>query len=144
MSKFNPQPKEGPKPKKEKKPLRRTAIKKKFKVTGEKNVFHEVLDGLSDMEETKCFVCQIPIALVTHCNFGHVLSKGKYSKFRLNPDNIVLLCHRIIADDDGSQGCHHSWDFKPRSELTGEGWERIKELEAELKEHYKNLEDEVI
>lgn len=141
MGEFRPYPKQGPKPKKEKKPLKRTAIKKKFVNHGEKDVFHEVLDELSYMEETKCYVCQIPIALVTHCNFAHVLPKGKYERFRLNPANIVLLCHRIIADEDGNQGCHHSWDFKPRSELTGEGWEKMKELEAELKKEYKELEN---
>jgi len=31
MGEFKPYPKQGPKPKKEKKPLKRTAIKKKFK-----------------------------------------------------------------------------------------------------------------
>lgn len=139
---FNPQPKKGTPPKKEKKPLKRSAIKKKFKVTGEGCTFATVLDNLSDMEETKCFVCQIPIAYVDHNNFAHVLSKGKYPLFRLEPENIRLLCHRIIADDDGNQGCHYAWDFKPRSELVGEGWERMKELEAELKECYKELENE--
>lgn len=140
MSEFRPYPKQGPKPKKEKKPLKRSAIKKKFKVTGEGETFSTVLDNLSDMEETKCFVCGIPIALVTHNNFAHVLSKGKYPLFRLEPENIRLLCHRIIADDDGGQGCHFAWDFKPRSELIGEGWDKMKELEAELKQHYAFVE----
>ena len=137
---FNPQPKQGMPPKKQPKPIKRSAIKKKFKSTGEKNTFHEVLDNLSDHEETVCYVCGIPIALVTHCNFSHVLPKGKYSLFRNNPNNIKLLCHRIVADKDGNQGCHFSWDFKPRSELKGDGWEKMFELEEELKQEYKRIE----
>ena len=140
MGEFRPCPKEGPKPKKTPKALKRSAIKKKFKATGEKETFHEVLDSLSDFEPTTCFVCGINVAVVTHCNMAHVLSKGKYPLFRNNPDNIRILCHRIIADENG-QGCHFAWDMTPRSKLVGEGWERMKELEIDLKEEYNSLTD---
>lgn len=135
--KFNPQPKSIT-VKKTPKPLKRTAIKKKFKVTGEKNVFEDVLDNIPYDTETKCFVCGQLIALVMPHNFAHVLSKGKYAKFRLKPENIVLLCHKIIADKDG-QGCHYAYDFTPNSELNGEGWEKLFELREKLKEEYKKL-----
>lgn len=140
MSKFNPMPKKGMPPKKQPKPIKRSAIKKKFKSTGEKDTFHEVLDNLSDFEPTRCFVCGIKVAVVTHCNMAHVLSKKQYSLFRNNPNNIKILCHRIVADKDGNQGCHYAWDMTPRSKLVGEGWEKLLELEEELKIEYKRIE----
>lgn len=137
MGVFNPQPKSVT-IKKTKNPLRRTAIKKKFKVTGEKDLFHEVLDNLSDSEECKCFVCGTPIALVMPHNFAHVLSKKQYPRMRLHSDNIVLLCHKIIADKNG-QGCHYAYDMTPHSNLKGEGWERLFELKENLKQLYRRL-----
>jgi len=137
---FNPRPKQGMPPKKEKKPLKRTALKKTFKATGEKDVFESVLDNISDLEDTKCFVCGVRVAVVTHSNFGHVLSKGQYPKFRLNPKNIVILCHRIIADKDGNQGCHFQWDMRPRSEIIDNPeWQELFDLETQLKEEYKRI-----
>lgn len=140
MSKFNPQPKSIT-IKKTPKPLKRSPLKKKFNATGEKNVFKSVIDRLSDNEPCECFVCGTPIALVMPHNFAHVLSKGKYPKMRLEPRNIVLLCHKIIASEKGSngQGCHYAFDFTPHSELKGEGWEKIFNLREELKEEYKKL-----
>jgi hypothetical protein len=110
------------------------------KPTGEKHVFEAKLEQIGDSEETKCFVCQQRIALVMPHNFAHVLSKGCYPLFRLNPDNIVLLCHKIIADKNGN-GCHYLYDMTPHSELKGEGWERLFELRDKLKEEYKSVSD---
>jgi len=106
--------------------------------TGEANVFESVLENMPQVE-TRCFVCNVRVAVVTHNNMAHVLSKGKFPKMRLDHNNIRILCHRFVADKDGNQGCHFAWDMKPRSELTGDGWERMKELEADLKEIYKTL-----
>jgi 5-methylcytosine-specific restriction endonuclease McrA len=138
--KFNPQPKPEKTPKKEKKPIKRSALKRNYKPTGESSIFEAVLDGISDMEETKCFVCGIRVAVVTHNNMAHVLSKKQYPKFRLNPKNIVILCHRIIADEHGFQGCHFSYDMTPHSQLKGEGWEKLFELREQLKQEYKELD----
>lgn len=113
------------------------------KATGEKDVFHSVLDNLPDDQETKCFICRDRISVITPSNFAHVLSKKKYPLFRNNPDNIRILCHKIIADEAGGQGCHYAWDFKPRSELKGDNWERMFKLEEELKEQYKKLENDL-
>lgn len=112
---------------------------KKHEPTGEKDVFHAVLDNLND-EPTRCFVCQTPIALVTHNNFAHVLPKGKYPRFRLNPDNVVLLCHRFVAVD-GNPGCHYLLDMTPNSELKGEGWDRLFALKERLKQEYSKLDE---
>ena len=106
--------------------------------TGEASVFKSILENMPETE-TRCFVCNVRVAVITPSNMAHVLPKGKYAKMRLDPNNIRILCHRLVADNDGNQGCHFAWDMKPRSELTGEGWERMKELEHDLKEIYKTL-----
>jgi len=143
--KFNPQPKKGMPPKKTPKPLKRTAIKKKFKKTGEGETFEVVLNNLSDMEPTCCFVCGLPIAIVTHNNFAHVVSKKQFPLLRNEPEAIRILCHSIVSRVNEvtglpTNGCHSDWDTKPRSELTHEMWIPMFELEAELKEHHKELE----
>lgn len=142
---FNPQPKQGPKPKKEKKPLRRTAIKKKFKKTGEGETFHMVMDSMGETPIV-CFVCGILIPYTDHNNYAHVLSKKKYPLLRNEPEAIKILCHSLVSrinEQTGlpTNGCHSDWDTKPRSELTHEMWTPMFELEAELKEHYKTLTD---
>lgn len=109
--------------------------------TGEKDTFHAVLDNLPDTE-TVCFVCGVRIAVVTVHNFSHILPKGKYPLYRNNPENIRLLCHRFVADKDGFQGCHYSSDMRPRSEIINDpNWQKFFELEAVLKEEYKQLEN---
>ena len=104
--------------------------------TGEGELFEEIMKDFGD-DPVKCFVCGRRISLLMPHNFAHVLPKGKYSSFRLYKPNIVILCHLIVADETG-QGCHHAWDFRPRSELKGVGWERMFELEEELKQKHKD------
>jgi len=109
--------------------------------TGEKDVFLAKLDSLDEFE-TRCFVCKTRIALVTPSNFAHVLSKKQYPLFRLNPENLVLLCHRLVADADGFQGCHYKFDMEPRSKIDNDPlWKPLLDLEAELKEEYKKLKE---
>jgi hypothetical protein len=107
--------------------------------TGENSVFESIVEGLSDTE-TVCFVCKIRVPIITHSNIAHVLPKGRYPKMRLDPNNLVVLCHKIVADENG-QGCHYAYDMTPHSELKGEGWERLFELRDQLKETYKTLTD---
>lgn len=141
---FKPDPKPEKREKKKPKPLKRTAIKKKFKATGEKHVFEEVLDEIPYDGPTRCFVCGRQLSLVTHNNFAHVLSKGKYPDLRLYPPNIKILCHYSIAINRGdgtpTNGCHSDWDTKPRSSLKDPMWDKMFELEAELKELHRNGE----
>jgi len=105
--------------------------------TGEGEMFREIaLNQLPD-ETTKCFVCKKVIAIVTHNNMAHILAKGKYPKFRLNPDNIRILCFNIQGT-----GCHSKLDARPRSEIINDpDWQELFELESQLKEEYKQLED---
>ena len=124
---FRPDPKPEPKPKKEKKPLKRTAIKKKFKITGEASIFEEI----AEEREWVCFVTGDKLTELTPTQFMHVLPKAlnKYPKMKLYKPNIVLA----------SNDTHYRWDFMPRSSLIGEGWDRLRKLESELKEKYKTL-----
>lgn len=104
--------------------------------TGEGELFEEIMKGFGD-EPVKCFVCGRRITLLMPHNFAHVLPKGKYSSFRLYKPNIVILCHLIVADETG-QGCHHAWDFRPRSEIKDkQKWQKMFELEEELKNKHK-------
>lgn len=142
---FNPQPKKGMPEKKKPKPLKRSPIKRKYKPTGEKYTFEEVLDDIPYDGPTRCFVCGIKIAIVTHNNFAHILSKKKFPLFRNAPDNIKLMCHSPIArinevTGKPTNGCHSDFDTKPRSELTHEMWDKVFKLKEELLEEYKRIE----
>lgn len=110
--------------------IRRVSSKKP---TGEREVFQGIADNLRD--RWNCFVCGRPLGDLTASNFAHVLPKAlnKYPLFKLNPDNIRLLCH----DSYGS--CHHRFDKEPRSTLTEPMWQPLFDLEAQLKEEYKQL-----
>jgi hypothetical protein len=101
------------------------------KATGEKNVFEQVLDNLDEFE-TRCFICEKRVAVVTHHNFAHILAKGRYPKFRLNPDNIRIMCYNIQGT-----GCHSRYDFSPKSELTDPMWDKVWQLREKLLNEYK-------
>lgn len=112
---------------------KKTGYKYERKATGEKDVFEVVLERLGD-DPVECFVCGKRLTLLTHHNYAHILRKGTYPKFRLNPDNIQIMCYTI----DGT-GCHTKFDFHPRSTLNGPGWAKVFKLEAELKRQYNEL-----
>lgn len=105
--------------------LKRVAIKKKFKPTGEKILFEAIWNSRKHVSfidenflgnEAKTFF------------FAHVLPKGKYPNFRLLDRNIVLL----------TQEQHHQFDFMPRSEIINHPqWQKLFELEEKLKSEYK-------
>ena len=101
------------------------------------HVFEQVLEDIGDLV-ARCFVCNERITLVTHSNYAHVLPKGKYPKFKLNPDNIKLMCFKPIADESGN-GCHYLYDHTPHSNLKGEGWQKLFTLRDELIKQYTNL-----
>lgn len=62
--------------------------------------------------------------------FSHVLPKGSYPKYRLNPENIVLKTPKM----------HHAYHTKGKSELLeseyGEQWKAFFELKAKLAAKY--------
>jgi len=108
------------------------AKKPSFKATGEKDVFHVVLDSFGD-DPITCFVCGKRLSITTHHNFAHILRKGRYERFRLNPDNIRIMCYNIQGT-----GCHSVFDNNPRSDIINKPeWQKVFELEEKLKEEYK-------
>lgn len=130
---FRPNPKPEKTPKKVKKPLKRTALKKVYKNKGEMNCFQEVLDEIPDTDVTRCFVCGKQINILTHSNFAHILAKGRYPRFRTYAANIKILCFNI----DGT-GCHSILDHQPRSVIQNDPkWQPLLELAEQLKQEYK-------
>lgn len=105
---------------------RKTFFKPK-KGTGEKEIFEEI----AAEREWVCFVTQKNLMELTATQFGHVLPKAlnKYPLFKLHKPNIQLFSNEI----------HYRWDHMPRSTLVEPMWKKLFELEAELKEEYKNL-----
>lgn len=114
------------------KPIKKKQIQYRRKRTGEKEVFESIWNAL---EEKTCFVCGRQIGEPSASNFGHCIPKAlnKYPLFKLNPENIKLLCH------DSYNSCHHRWDHTPRSSLKESMWKKMFDLEKKLIEDYKNL-----
>jgi len=109
---------------------------------GEGEMFRELALNMLDEEATRCWICGLPIPALTYSNMSHVLPKGKYPLFRLRPDNIKILCHRLVADENGKNGCHNQLDGRPRSEIINDpNWQKFFELEEQLKEEYKSITD---
>lgn len=104
------------------------SISERKKATGEKEIFKEI----AETQEHSCFVCGRTIGELTVSNFAHILPKAlnKYPLFKLNIDNIKLFCH------DSYSSCHHRFDKEPRSSLTEPMWQKVFELEKQLKEEY--------
>lgn len=104
------------------------------RATGEGSLMEEIVLNLPD-HETRCFVCDKRIAVLTYSNMAHVLSKGRFPLFRLNPNNIRILCFNIQGT-----GCHSRYDHQPKSTLIEPGWQKLFDLAEELKIEYKKLE----
>lgn len=128
--KFSPQPKQGI-IKKEKKPIRRTALNKAKKPTGEKQIFTELADENCINGVWYCWVSKERLEYLSASSFMHVLSKSQtfYPEFKLKKENIKIVADRI----------HHRWDQTPRSSLTEPMWDKLKILESSLKAEYEQL-----
>jgi hypothetical protein len=114
------------KPKKVNKPLTRVPLSYKREPTGEKNIFEEIWNE----RPHKSFINGEDIPYFDVSCFAHVLPKaqGKFPKFKLYKDNIVLI----------SRTQHYQWDNGLRSELKLlPEWDKMFKLEAELIEEYK-------
>ena len=109
----------------------RKPLFKPKKGTGEAEVFAEI----AEEREWICFVTGRHLSGLTPTQFMHVLPKAlnKYPLFKLYKPNIQLASDEV----------HYAWDFKPRSELRKDRrFDKLFELEAELKEEYKNLKSQ--
>lgn len=81
-----------PKPRK---PLKRTKLKSKRKNTGQAEVFKEIWA----LRPHCCEVCNVNIPEATASNFSHLIPKGSYPDFMLDPRNILIKC----------KPCHDLW-----------------------------------
>lgn len=129
MKEFKSYFKEDPKPKKEKRPLKRTRIKYKKKDTGQISVFEDIAES----RDWVCFVTGKRLNQLTATNFGHVLPKAlnKYPLYKTFEKNIVLVTDEI----------HFLWDHTPRSELLAKEprFQKMFELEDKLKAQYPKI-----
>lgn len=92
------------------------------KATGELALFKSIWDAT---EGHKCWVCNEDIPSMHPIHFSHILTKGAYPGFRLNPANIKLKCYKH----------HHAWDC---GDISGPEWDKVKKLKEELKWRYYN------
>ena len=103
--------------------------RKKKGATGEFSMFQEI----ALEREPISFLSNKHVGALTVNCMSHVLAKGKYPKFRLNKNNIIILTPRE----------HRMFDFGTIAERekyakeVGCDWNIIHKLEEELKEEYK-------
>lgn len=108
--------------------IQKRPIQHRRKPTGEKEIFEEI----AEEREWTCFVSNKNLMELTPTQFMHVLPKAlnKYPLFKLYKPNIQLASNEI----------HHLWDHTPRSELKKDKrFDKLFDLEAQLKEEYKQL-----
>lgn len=121
---FRPDPKPEKTPKKAKKPLKRTSIKKKFKSSGELAIFREIWSE-------RPHVCQVTgVFLGDEFNisfFSHVVPKSLSNELRLDKRNIWLELPTI----------HYEWDHGSRNQPK---FEQKRKLFEELKREINNPE----
>ncbi len=120
---FNPQPKKGMPAKKAKKPLKRTALKKAYKSTGEKAIFEEILQERGAKSQIS------GVELAGEFNafwFSHILGKKAYPSYIKNKRNIIL---KTPAE-------HIAWETDKGSLRSVPRWKWVFELEQQLKEEY--------
>lgn len=83
----------------------------KRKPTGEKEVFKRIWES----NPHECLTCGVHIKEARAINFSHLLPKGTYPKYRLDPRNIVLQCG----------GCHQRWHIYHSALRDHKNWSRF-------------------
>ncbi len=125
---FRPDPKPERKPKKQRQPFKRTAIKYKKEPTGELELFKEIAKERGSASQ----ISNERIGFLSPINFIHILAKGqnKYPKFILNKKNIII----------GTWQEHHEYDNGSHEKLRKDpSWKWVFKLRDELIEEYKKL-----
>jgi len=99
--------------------------KVKYKIKTQRKTSGELLLYWKIWEQ-RPHVCQVsgePIRTFDIRCFSHILTKGAYPSYRLDPDNIILITPQM----------HHEWEFGSRS---APYWNWVKEKEQQLKRQY--------
>lgn len=105
---FNPQLKKGMPPKKAKKPLKRSPIRKKFKKSGELEIFKEIWKERPHI----CQVTGLPIHEFNVMCFSHVVMKSLAKKLRLDKRNIWLVLPSIHVEWENGDRNQPKFDKK--------------------------------
>jgi hypothetical protein len=108
MKEFKSYPKSGKTPKKAKKPLKRTAIKKKFKKSGEMEIFKEIWEERPHV----CQVTGLPIHEFSVMCMSHVMPKSIASELRLDKRNIWIVLPSIHMEWEGGNRNQPKFDKK--------------------------------
>ena len=103
--------------------LKRTDFKKKYKPTGEMDLFKHLWEA----RKHRCYVTGRELEFSPSICF-HILGKGAYPKYRLNPDNIIFV----------SREYHDDWHSMTKPELLKKDcdWQKVFDLYDNLKERY--------
>lgn len=114
--------------------VKRTVLKPR-RATGERQVFQ----AMWDKDEIKLsYVTGVPLHDQKDGRayyFSHVLPKGKYPKFRLNPDNIVYM---TLSE----HGLWENWQFKIKADpALMSKWAHVFELQEKLLKQYHDAFD---
>jgi|SRR5690554_96126 len=91
-------------------------VKPAFGFSGEKELFLYLWDNLADK---RCPISGKPLKSLENTSrfwacFAHILPKGLYGKFRLNPDNIMVVhpdVHSLIDAGTEEQRFNSGYDF---------------------------------
>lgn len=105
-------------------PKRKKVLRRVYKPTGEKKVFLKIWQERGG----KCEITGKSLIFPIPGNFMHILSKGAYPKFRLLPENIMLVFSCI----------HHLYDNGSRAKLLSQfpAASIIYDKKQELKQQY--------
>ncbi len=91
-------------------PLKRTAIKKKFKATGEGEIFKEIWDERPHV----CTWCKVHLGNEMRTwFFAHIKSKKQFPELRLDKVNIMLHCLECHTEYDQGTKASYAKRFKP-------------------------------
>ena len=117
---FRPVPKPEPRPKKQRKPIKQSKGQ-----SGQKDMFNQIWQDRPHISQISGLKLHPQGHDLWHWQFAHIISKGAYPSYKLNPDNICLM----------TAGEHSLWD-NARHKCTGKEWDWLKEKEQQLIQQY--------
>ena len=95
---------------KAKKALKRTPLKKKRRVTGERALFVRLYEERGGVSEVSGKELLPPDSERFHYQGSHILPKGTYPELRLDPDNIAMITadEHSLWHKHGAEGLRYS------------------------------------
>lgn len=100
-----------------------SSLSSKRKPSGQRGLFERIWNERPHL----CEVCGKQIAEATASNFSHILPKGMYPEYKLDPRNVELWCEK----------CHAVWHEKPHivnaAPIAWSPWIRVTQKRDELR-----------